>query len=281
MPPHAVEVGRLLSKNSRTQNAVYPGLLAGVIAYVQHAGLLKSILCYCLLVALYAVVVSINNLADLKTDTLNRRDDNPLVGDKLDSQYVYRFIGVCLAVVLVIQAFMVQPVTCTISGAYLFLGYVYSDRFFNIKSRGLWGTLLLCCCYGAIPALLGLSQGDPLGNRLLLQVVSVSLVAGSPIVLAKDYKDVEGDRLTGKSTPLVRYGIARLRFIAGCLIAGTLVLYVVFVVQDRRDLTLACVLGAAYAAMAIGAHYTQRATWLRSVGLRLVLLLMPLSLFYM
>jgi len=221
----AVSTGRLLSKNTRPQNVVYSGLLAASVAFIQHTSLVRCVACYILILCLYAVATSLNNRADLHTDTLNKRADNPLVSQLLKQRELTLFIFIMLCVVAALQLLLAQPYSSIISIAYIVLAYAYSDKRLTIQSRGLWGTILLGVCYSALPLLLGAYQRPSNVHTGLIWISSWATLSTIPIVLAKDYKDYLGDKLTNKLTPLVRHGITKVRLIAYTTIALSSVAY--------------------------------------------------------
>ena len=254
MLDRARETGKLLSKNARPQNALYPGILAGTVSYAAGGDFITSIACYFLIVFLYALAASLNNLKDIDTDVVNGRIDNPLVGDHLKAKVVSLFGGVCLVTVVVLQPLMAQPKTALATGAYLLLMYVYSSTFFNVKSRGLWATLLLCLCYGALPLTVGAAQGSSLNSLLIIELAGLAFMAVAPLILAKDYKDLRGDRRTGKLTPLARYGETRLLYItyASALLSASF--YVILAKMHGMELPWAILIAAAYGVMVFGLH---------------------------
>ena len=207
----AVKTGRSLAKGSRAQNIIYSGLLATIVAYEQHSTIARALLCYLLIMILYAVATNFNNISDLQTDRLNKRKDNPYINSSTLKLKAFRpFIYLCLICVVLIQFGMEQPQTIIITLLYLALSYTYSDSFFKIKSKGLLGTILLCVCYGSLPLLLGLYQGVSIKSTLLVELAIFTGFSILPLVLAKDYKDYKGDVLTQKVTPLIQFGSKRL-----------------------------------------------------------------------
>jgi 4-hydroxybenzoate polyprenyltransferase len=225
---HAVGTGRLLSKNSRSQNVVFSGLLAAFAAYLQTGAVWNAVQCYGMVVLLYAVAMSLNNLADVRTDTLNKRHDNPLVGRTLSHRKLYTFTVACMVGIGLLQLGLRQPWTLLLTTVYLALSYVYSSRYFNVQSRGYWATTLLAICYGSLPLLLGVLQGDRVGIWFAIGLSVVPALLIWPLLLAKDYKDLVGDRVTGKRTPLVRYGEAKIRQVAGFAVLVALSVFVTF-----------------------------------------------------
>jgi len=274
----ARQTGRLLAKNSRPQNIVYSGLLAAGVAYLQHASLGAVLLCYLLVLLLYSFAVSINNVADVWTDTLNQRVDNPLVGNQLSQTALRSFVLVCGLAILGIQFLLAQPLTIMTTCTSLLLSYVYSSSALRVQSRGLWGTALLCTSYGAVPLFLGLAQGsEPITTDTVLVAVLVTLLL-SPLLLAKDYKDLKGDKQTGKNTPLVRYGAARLQRIAQVLIVVSVIAYGSLAMQYDVNAYTILISTTLYIGLLLKIHHEfGRTVRVFKTALLAVLLIMPVS----
>jgi len=255
MVADAIRTGRLLSKNTRPQNVVYPGLLAASVAYTQGAPLAQCVVCYLLILCIYAVAASVNNIADIRTDRLNRRTDNPLATRLLRPQELTPFILIALCGIIVLQVYLAQPYSIGIVVAYVVLLYMYSTTRYNLQSRGLWGSTALCICYSALPVLLGVYQKPTGIHGRLFPVVAWALLATLPIILAKDYKDYTGDKRTGKLTPLVRFGAVKLRKITYAVLALSSIAYLVLTWTHRAEhLWLAAVSVTAYALLTIVLH---------------------------
>lgn len=205
-PKQAQPLSENLVRLTRVQNVVYPGLLAGLSCYLLSGNVSAAILCYVFFVCVYAVATIHNNMVDVKTDTYNKRQDNPIASGEISQTAAKVFLATNIAVLALIQAWLAQPVSLIVAGLYLLLAYGYSNRHINLQSRGWVAPLLLTVCYGVLPVVLGVSQGEnPLAISLFwLALLQILLLY--PILLAKDYKDLAGDRKTGKKTPLVRYG---------------------------------------------------------------------------
>lgn len=221
----AVRTGRLLSKNTRPQNVIYPGLLAATIAYLRHASLKQCVACYVLLLCLYGVAASLNNVADIRTDTLNRRTDNPMVGGLLRRRDLSWFVLLALIAAVVLQEYLSQPYSGVIAVVYVALSFAYSDKRLNLQARGIWGTGVLCLCYSTLPFLLGMYQAPLHTYARVFWIAVWTAIATAPIILAKDYKDVAGDKETGKMTPLVRFGTARLTMLTYGILALAIIIY--------------------------------------------------------
>lgn len=211
---HAIQSGKTLSKLTRPQNVLYPGLLAASIAILGGASLKKAILCYIVMLMLYALAAGFNNLNDVETDRINGRHDNPLMTGLIQVEQVKIFMGLCVLALAGAQWYMKQPTTSIVVAAYIVLALAYSHPRSNIMSRGIYGTVLLGVCYGSLALLLGIAQGQSLGILALAQLSLLQVVLLMPSLLAKDYKDLMGDIVTHKITPLIRLGYTKLYWLA-------------------------------------------------------------------
>ncbi len=217
--------GQIYSRASRPQNVVYSGLLAAILAYVSHASFVRVIACYVLILMLYAVATGVNNIHDEQTDIINERSDNPLVSKALTPTRLRYFLVLALASIVVLQGPLAQPASIIITMVFLGLSFAYSGSKIRIMSRGLLAPLLLVLCYGTLPVLLGAAQSGAITNgALVLAALQIPLLL--PVILAKDYKDLKGDKQTGKRTPLVLYGAVFVKWLSVAIAGITALIFV-------------------------------------------------------
>jgi len=254
----AIRTGQLLSKNSRPQNGVFSGTLAAATAYIAGGAILRCILCYTLIVLLYAASVSLNNATDVHTDTINQRTDNPLVNNRLRRRTLTIFVIAVLCCLAVIQVFLAQPYSAVWTILYLGLAYAYSNARFRIQSRGLWATCLLCVCYSALPLTIGASQRSPGPSWACLIVTPWVILATAPTILAKDYKDYAGDKQTGKRTPLVRYGASSMRILAYVSLTISCIGYFALLISHGSLSWQRSLYALAYIPLTMSLHNTKR-----------------------
>ncbi|HUB93380.1 MAG TPA: UbiA family prenyltransferase [Verrucomicrobiae bacterium] len=225
-----------LARLGRPQNIVYSGLLAIEATSLYHQWVI-GIEYYVLLFCLYNVAAGYNNIRDLDIDLHNNADRNPLITGALSMRVVYSWLALNILAIIGLQFYLPQSSSLLYSVMYIFLLYAYSSRQLNVQAKGFLATIVLATCYGAIPLMLA---GTPhLHNIGWLAGLQILLL--SPYLLAKDYKDLSGDKRGNKQTPLVRYGaraiqrVAAITYLAGCV--G--ILYVL--VGTHRHLTVVTV----------------------------------------
>ncbi len=217
----APETARLLVVATRPQNVVFSGLLTIAVATV-NGSLAAGLRVYALLLCLYAIAAIYNNLSDIAVDKANKRRDNPFATGQLTRRAGYGWIAGNMLVATVLQAFCPQPVTLLLTLAYLALLYAYSQPQLNLQARGFVAPVVLSLCYASLPYLFGVAQTRPLQTQDYL-VAGLTVLLCTPLLLAKDYKDVAGDKAHGKRTPLVRYGARTVKTVSlvlafcGCL----------------------------------------------------------------
>ena len=203
-PNNALTVGHLLVVASQPQNAVFSGLLAtGVATLGGSVG--AGVRIYGVLLCLYAIAATYNNLADIAIDSANKRTDNPFASNQLGQRAGQVWIGCNLLAVVLLQLWSVQPVTVVCVLTLTALIYAYSQSRLNLQSRGLVAPIVLSICYASLPYLLGASQVRTL-THYDYTLAGLNILLCMPLLLAKDYKDLAGDKAHGKLTPLVRYG---------------------------------------------------------------------------
>lgn len=193
----------LWSRMGRPQNIRRSLLLMAIVSYKYNIQFNSTLLCILGVLCAYMIVTTMNNLADMQVDRLNKRTENPLLnigGYKKEATRALLFQTLLFTVCLILVPGVWQKSLLVL---FVFLGWAYSNKATSIQSRGLQATVLLASCYVAIPYALVSSYGNV--TTPLLRGSILCLFAGS-ILLAKDYKDLYGDKKVGKRTPLVRYG---------------------------------------------------------------------------
>jgi len=275
----ATELGKMLARLTRPQNALYPALLAGLYAHLSGADAAAVISCGIMLMAAYAVAATYNNIQDVKIDAINKRTDNPLVTHVLPHWAPRTVILANSSVIVLLQLYLAQPASLLVMGAYFLLLFCYSEPHIRLQARGWWAILSLALCYGALPAALGAMQGADSLELAPLALLQILLL--SPTLLAKDYKDEKGDRAGGKQTPLVRYGATAVTLAAyGLALAACALLLII--VGGRLHLITALGLAAAYLLFVYALHRAKGrlpfyASKLASVGLLGISLLAALG----
>lgn len=246
-----VAAGRSLSKVSRPQNVAYSGILASATAYVCGTGIRSALVLYLLIILLYALATIYNNTQDELTDRLNRRHDIVQPHTAL----LRPFMIICGGIVLLSQLTLVQPATLYLTFILVGLGIAYSHPRLRIMARGYWATLLLCLYYGVIPFLLGAVQTSVFSLKQCAVMALVQIGLLFPVILAKDYKDLAGDKATGKYTPLVKYGDRIVRLTATIVAAAGTALYSALAAQLAIPVWFYIPGSAAYVFLAWYLHY--------------------------
>ena len=279
MLSQAAKTGQLLAKNTRPQNIVYSGLLAAVTALILHSSIYKVISCYILVLLLYAIAAGYNNIQDLETDRLNKRLDNPLLHKEFKYKDLNIYFILCLLGTCLLQFFFTQPQTAIITLVYLILTIVYSHKKINFMSRGLLGTILLCAYYGSLPFLLGAVQGEGLSTSKLVEISLLEITLLLPLILAKDYKDYKGDKLSKKFTPLILYGVQAVRLTAYFAALLAVALYIWLAAKQNVNLIILIICPPFYLVLIYALHKTRGtlAKYYRNL-LTMVLLLVTISL---
>ncbi|MCE7936959.1 hypothetical protein DYH10_04210 [Candidatus Saccharibacteria bacterium CPR2] len=198
-----------LVKMTRPQNmrftvAVY--IVSGAVFGLSTIAIILGSLIYFLL---YGLATIINNIRDVEVDKLNKTN-NPLAKGNVSIQEVKVLFSIYLLGLIIIQLLLPQPETLIFALTLLFFSLIYSWKVTDIQSRGLIATILLSLMYSGSPVLLA---GIYSGYFPLFQACVLGLLTTAGL-LAKDYKDIKGDKLHGKLTPLVRYGEKTVRTIA-------------------------------------------------------------------
>ncbi len=250
----ALEQGQLLAKLSRPQNIVYSGLLCSLTAFLLKASILKSITSYFTILILYAIAASYNNLSDIKTDKLNSRFDNPLISNKISKNTLKTFFSFCFIALLMTQLLLLQPSSIYICLIYLVLAILYSHPTIKLKSRSWFAIFVLSICYGCLPFLLGLAQTKTLYSFKICEFLIFQILLLFPVLLAKDYKDIKGDRLTNKLTPLIVYGQNIVIKVARLSLFVASFLYLYLSIKNKLNIPLSILMILIYISLGYKLH---------------------------
>ncbi len=210
-------VGQFLAKLSRPQNSLYPGLLAAV-TYVALTTSVKIYIClalYSMIFCIYAAAATYNNMQDVESDRINKREDNPLVTYEIPMTTIRLFLLFLLCTIVLLLYTLSQPLSTIVVALYVVLSGTYSGFALRLKAHGMWGIFTLSLCYSALPIIIGAGQTEIVDLSITMYVVSSICMLSIAGLLAKDYKDRQGDQKTHTKTPIIRYGVTNTRLIAG------------------------------------------------------------------
>ena len=178
------------------------------------------------LAASYVTATTLNDLADVEIDRLNRPTDRgrPLVVGDAAPADLWRTHGLAVAAAATASV-PLGPNAMAIVGSSLLLSYAYSGAPFRISRRWSLAPVLLAAAYVVVPYALGvaLSAGRwDAGDAPLVGGLFVLFLAR---IVLKDFRDRMGDEAFGKRTLLGRIGKdATCRLSMGGVIAGTAVM---------------------------------------------------------
>lgn len=273
----ATAVGRVFSQLSRPQNILYSGLLAAVSSYAFVLSVGVAIYLYVTVLLLYAVAAALNNFYDVATDKLNKRTENPLINQTLNKQQLTIFFIACGIGIFALQFVLKQPASLIATAVYIGLLICYSHPRIAIQRKGFAATILLGLCYGVIPLNLGLLQADVWAWSHVVQLSLLQLLLLAPMLLAKDYKDEHGDKLTGKLTPLIRYGRRTVHASAAVFTLLAMAMYVKLAHDAHVSVYEQLLLGSLYSLLIVVLH-VKKGRLPKQIQLLLTAVLLALSL---
>ena len=181
-------------------------LLAGVAGGASARHLAGGVL---LILGSYGFAAAYNDLRDVEIDQANGRS-RPLATGVLATGDARAAMAVCAAVTVLSQLWLVQPRGLIVTLVAAGISVAYSHDGIALQRRGIWGTAALALNYLVLPVALA-------GVGLRPGVVVALMAGGVGTLLYKDVKDEAGDRLLGKRTPLVRWGLPRMEAVAAIL----------------------------------------------------------------
>lgn len=163
-----------------------------------------------LILGAYGLAAAYNDLRDLEIDRANGRHLPLATGALLPAEAWQAIVG-CVVAVTVAQLLLRQPLGVAVTVTAVLLSVAYSHPAAAVERRGAWATASLAVSYLGLPLALA-------GDLPPMAPVGAILAAGGAMLLYKDVKDETGDRLLGKRTPLVRWGVARMDMAASGLL---------------------------------------------------------------
>ena len=169
-----------------------------------------------------------NDIVDRETDRINK-PDRPLVTGKI-SQATAEALFFGFMLLTVAFAILGGP-AFLIWGALLYFGaWLYNEPPFLGSHRPISSIVLMAVCFTTLPFIFGAQVGS--GQMFLtsapfiLTIIGLSLSRAATSIF-KDFKDVVGDKATGKKTFLLEFGSATtarsgflLSIVGGALLLG-------------------------------------------------------------
>lgn len=151
-----------------------------------------------------SAAMTMNRIADLRYDALNRRTANrPLVTGALSLRFAWLFT-IFSATLLVVAAWRLNPLALKLSPVALAVLFFYSYT----KRFTAWSHLVLGFCLGMSPAAAWIAITGGLDWRMLVLCAAVTLWVGGFDVLYA-CQDVEFDKQVGLYSIPKKFGIAR------------------------------------------------------------------------
>ena len=179
------------------------------------------------LAASYVTATTLNDLADVEIDRVNRPMDRgrPLVAGDADAAALWRTHRLATGVAAA-AAVPLGPPGIAIVGSSLLLSYAYSGAPFRISRRWSLAPLVLAAAYVVVPYALGVHLAGGTWDVHDAPLVGGLFVLFLARIVLKDFRDRLGDEAFGKRTLLSRIGKeATCRCsIAGAIVGGAMLI---------------------------------------------------------
>jgi 4-hydroxybenzoate polyprenyltransferase len=199
------------------------GLVLGLLQRRSLPGGTAQIWSTIALLAWAIAVVAVNDVADEAIDRVNLIDDPRRVLVRgLASRRELTLISLGAAVVATLTALLAGgPPAAAVILVGCALAAAYSLRPLRLSDRGALTSIVLPIGYVCVPFGIGVTAGGvDLTSQGVLLLSGLAVAAIGRLSL-KDFRDVDGDRLFGKRTLLVRYGRSRVCGVAiACVVIG-------------------------------------------------------------
>jgi 4-hydroxybenzoate polyprenyltransferase len=199
-----------------------------ILGYFRAADLFSTKLLILLLISSAAAswAYIVNQLSDIESDKLNRKLF--FLPDNIISPISAKFLAAAMLMLTLVGGFYLGINIGLLFTVGLALGYAYSIRPFDLKSRPLAGILSNAIAHGILPFAAGymIAGGEPEGA--FSYSIPYFLAVGG-VFIGTTIPDYFGDQKAGKITLAVRYGLNR----AGMLMAICAILAVITAVFVR------------------------------------------------
>lgn len=209
----------------RPWNGVVTGVIGVLGMYVAMAGpveLASALLVFLAFTSAYIGGATINDLFDKRIDFVNM-PYRPIQTGRVTEADAWRFAVLFHLLALLFAALAGPPIVATVVLFFLFSGF-YSLPPVRLVEKGYLAQLDLAFTVCFIPLLGGaafVKNNFDFSIDFLLTNVLFTLLFGF-IFLIKDFKDVIGDRVGGKKTPVVTSGPETTRAV---MMTGTLIMF--------------------------------------------------------
>lgn len=173
--------------------------------------LVKKIVIIIILFLAWGTNQIFNDYLGLNEDRINA-PDRPMVTGELDIKSALITSSLLLSVTLLVTWFYLEPVAVIPLLIGIGLNFVYEYA----KGHGLWGNIVfgvmisMCGLYGCWAA----GPTDTYFTRSTVSALVLITVTNGLMTYYTYFKDVDGDKLAGKNTVVVRYGLEKNRYIA-------------------------------------------------------------------
>lgn len=154
----------------------------------------------------------VNDFLGLKEDRINA-PQRPMVTGELNPQKALLLSGFLMLFVFIITYFYLEPIAVIplVLGVLLNIIYEYSKAY-GILGNIVFGLMItMCTAFGFLAA--GPTQ-SPYFTTSRISVLLVVWLMNGLMTFYTYFKDYEGDKVAGKRTLVVRYGIDKSRYIA-------------------------------------------------------------------
>jgi chlorophyll synthase len=173
---------------------------------------------------LYVLVVAfafvVNQISDIRSDTINRKSFI-LPRGLVSKRQSIGFMGLIFVAAALLSLSSEETLRILVWTG-LALGFAYSVPPIRLKARPIWDMMANVAGFGVIGFAMGWLVWAPLSTRLIIHVIPYSL-AMAAIFLVTCIPDIEGDRLSGDRTSCVAFGRMSVSRGALVLLAASLV----------------------------------------------------------
>jgi geranylgeranylglycerol-phosphate geranylgeranyltransferase len=190
----------------------YYNPLSGFVRTIQRPTPLdKKLLIIAILFLAWGINQIINDYLGIKEDRINA-PNRPMVTGELNPNYAVMLSAVLLSGTLMITWFYLEPIAIIPLIAGIFLNIFYE----HAKGYGIWGNIV----FGLMIAMCGLygcwasGPSDTLFTQSSISALVFIMITNGLMTYYTYFKDANGDRLAGKNTIVVQYGLEKNRYIA-------------------------------------------------------------------
>jgi len=219
---------RAIFELTRFEHGIMYGIavLIGItlVAGLQYALTSLALLGFATAMFIEMGAFALNDYIDLKADTINKREDRPLVRGELKRETAFHLSLVCFLIGNIVALF-INPECFLVAAIFSLLSIAYNTK---LKRYSIVGNIFIGITM-ALPFVFGALIVGAINDAILV-LSGIVFIIGLGREMMKDIEDIKGDKTVGAKTLPIIVGPKRTTYsIAACYLIGiTLSIFPIF-----------------------------------------------------